>query len=236
MVWYHNSVLGNMNISFSQLEKLITIFLDNKSAKDAYDILGYDFVNEKLNIKTARRYFSIFSEITLNYYQQRLSTEMLDGDIELDETYLFKEKKSFAGHRAYKLRSVWLFGMRKRNSPNFLIIPMTSREESTIHLTILKHVKRYSKIYTDSFAAYVNNHTKLSKLIQYDYNHVFVNHRIEFVSSLFSEIHTNRIENLWKLVKGDLKKKTCNIYICPSNCKILLSSNAYKGGTAKNSK
>ena len=53
-----------------------------------------------------------------------LDSEPLEGDIELDESHLYKEKKSHALHRSYKLRSVWIFGMKDRKSKNFLLIPM----------------------------------------------------------------------------------------------------------------
>jgi hypothetical protein len=49
---------------------------------------------------------------------------MLEGDIEIDESHLFKEKKSSAPHRPYQLKSAWVFGMKKRNSSEFIIIPV----------------------------------------------------------------------------------------------------------------
>ena len=36
--------------------------------------------------------------------------------------------------------------------------------------------------------------------------HYFINHKLEFVSQMTKEIHTNTIENLWKLVKKDLRR------------------------------
>jgi hypothetical protein len=56
------------------------------------DTLNYPFVNEGLNLNTVRRYFSIFSKITLSYYKLKMENMMLEGDIEIDEFYLFKEK------------------------------------------------------------------------------------------------------------------------------------------------
>ena len=36
--------------------------------------------------------------------------------------------------------------------------------------------------------------------------HYFINHKLEFVSQISSDIHTNTIENLWNYVKRDLKR------------------------------
>lgn len=204
--WYYQTRLEKMQMTYSFVEKLIIMFLDNKTAKDAYDFLNYEFCQEKSNINTVRRYFTLFCNITLSYYQNHLDSTILEGNIEIDESHLFKEKKTHAPRRQYKLRSVWLFGFKKRDSSEFLLIPMTSREEINMHLAIVKHVKKYSTLYTDSYAAYVNNHTKKSKLEDFGFCHEFVNHRIQFVSSLFPEVHTNTVERLWRIVKNDLKR------------------------------
>jgi hypothetical protein len=83
---------------------------------------------------------------------------------------------------------------------------------------ILQHIK-VGQIYTDS-----NNYTtpKQCKLTQFGYYHLFVNHKVEFVSSLFDEINTNSIESLWKNFKSEIRKsRTTSKYIC--DIKILFS-------------
>ena len=120
-----------------------------------------------------------------------------------DETYLVKEKKSSAPHRPYKNHSKWLFGIRKRGTSNFIVVPVQKRDIETLHSLILKHIKINSKVYSDCYSVYVNNNAspKTSKLKQYGYIHYFVNHRVEFVSALINTIHTNTIESLWKEIK-----------------------------------
>jgi len=49
---------------------------------------------------------------------------MLEGIIELDETHLFSEKKTHAISRPYALSSIWLVGLRKRETKEFFIIPV----------------------------------------------------------------------------------------------------------------
>jgi len=128
---------------------------------------------------------------------------LLENEVEIDETHLFREKKSSAPHRGYKLSSIWLFGMKQRNSSKFFVIPVEDRKEETLIPIIRRHVKARSTIYSDSFAVYVNNYQKESKLSKYEFIHYFINHKLEFVSSISHEIHTNSIESLWSLIKKD---------------------------------
>jgi len=161
------------------------------------------------NIKTVERYFNILLNISFEYYQDALDTTFFKGDIELDETLLFREKKSKAKHRSYQLGKIWVFGIRKRLSKEFLIIPVVSRTEEKLHSIILKYVSLDSTLYTDCYSAYVNNKVfpKESKLVHYGYSHQFVNHTEEFVSQIFPQIHTNTVERLWKELKKDVKMK-----------------------------
>ena len=46
------------------------------------------------------------------YYEKYLDTFMLEGQLELDETQLFKEKKTSACHRSYALKESWVFGIQ----------------------------------------------------------------------------------------------------------------------------
>ena len=45
------------------MEKLITLFLDNKTAQEANRILKYHFVDSPLNIKTIYKYYEMFDII-----------------------------------------------------------------------------------------------------------------------------------------------------------------------------
>ena len=205
--WNSHTILQQSRLLLTQVEKLLIIFLDKKTSADACSILKYSFVNDKLNINTTRRYFSLFCQITLDYYEDQMASILLDKEVEIDETHLYREKKSSAPHRPYKLSSIWLFGMKQRQSSKFFIIPLKNREESTLIPYIRKHVKMGSTVYSDSFSVYVNNHRKTSKLAQYKYVHYFINHKLEFLSQVSEEIHTNSIEGIWHEVKQDLKKR-----------------------------
>ena len=85
-----------------------------------------------------RRYFNILNLISFGYYNEKLETTFFYGDVEIDETVIFKEKKSKARHRPYKLGKVWIFGIRKRSCKDFIIIPVASRHQEVLHKVILK--------------------------------------------------------------------------------------------------
>jgi len=103
--WTANTCLSKAKLSFNSIERLITLFLDSKSAKEAHDILNYYFVEAKININTVRSYFELFNRIVYDFVDKEMGTKMLGGEIEIDETHLFKEKKSSAPHRPYKYSS-----------------------------------------------------------------------------------------------------------------------------------
>jgi len=69
------------------------LYLENKSVREAYDILQHSSESNKINKKTVYRYFQIFDQISMEFYQYKLNTTFFEGEIELDETLLFKEKK-----------------------------------------------------------------------------------------------------------------------------------------------
>jgi len=193
--WNEHTILGSVKIPISTAEKLLQLFLDNKTACEADKILKYSFVNEGINIKTVYRYFEIFNIIVFDYVNSKMTSTMFDGEVEIDETYLIKEKKSHAPHLSYKNSSQWIFGLRKRGTSHFIITPVEERDRGTLEALILKHIKICSRVYSDCYSVYVNNRTtpKKSHLIKYGYTHYFVNHKVEFVSAVLSTIHTNTI-------------------------------------------
>ena len=206
--WAYETILERAKISSTQLEILLQIFLNKQTAKDAYIHFSIGFSQEILSLNTIRRYFSIFSYIVLEFYCRQLKTKMLFGDIEIDETHLFREKPSFAPYRNYQLSDIWLFGLKERKTKEFIVVPVKSRDEATLIKILLRHARVKSTIYSDCYSVYVNNHTfpKKSKIMTYGCCHHFVNHRIEFINQIFDDIHTNGIESLWSELKNFIRQ------------------------------
>ena len=215
--WTHGTIIQKSKLLFTEMDKLLQLFIKEMNTSSAQDLFDSCLLDESLNIKTVEKYFDLFSRITLKYYIDKLDTQLFNGIVEIDETYLYKPKKSSAPHRPYILGDVWLFGMKDRITKEFLIVPLTSRKEDVLISLIRRFIKIGTQIYSDSFSSYVNNrrNPKESKLLQYNYPHEFVVHKIEFVSSNFPDVHTNSIEGLWKDFKNFYKKintKTKYIY------------------------
>ena len=165
--WNFNTKLESSVLHSSLIEKLLLLFLANKTPTEALQTLTFSLNEKVIHITTVRRYFTNFCELVLDFYQNNMKHLLLEQDVEIDESHLFREKKSSAPHRQYKLRSIWLFGMKQRNSSKFLLIPLKDRKEDTLIPIIKRHVKVGSNIYSDSFSVYVNNKTKESKLQRY---------------------------------------------------------------------
>ena len=146
---------------------MLLLFLSNKTPSEALDSIKFSLPQETIHITTVRRCFLIFCNIVLDYYENQMNYILLENEVEIDESHLFREKKSSAPHRHYKLSSVWIFGAKQRNSSKFFIIALKNRKEETLIPLIRKHIKIGATIYSDSFSVYVNNKTKQSKLQRY---------------------------------------------------------------------
>jgi len=206
--WTFGTIIQQTRLLNLEIDKLLQLFVKRKNASDTQELFDSKIFQEYLNIKTVGKYFDLFSRIVLKYYINKLDTKLFDGVVELDETYLFKPKKTSAPRRPYVLGDIWLFGIKDRITKTFLILPLLSRKEDILITLIRRFIKIGSQIYSDSFSSYVNNKRKPkeSKLIPLGYSHEFVVHKIEFVSSSFPEIHTNSIEGLWKDFKNFYRK------------------------------
>ena len=104
--WCSQTILHKMQISLSQLEKLLIVYLDRQRPLDASSILQYEFIQDKLGLNTIKHYFDIFDCVVMEYYISQLNSKVFDGEVEIDESHLFKEKHSFTPHRNYALGSV----------------------------------------------------------------------------------------------------------------------------------
>jgi len=204
--WNYNTLLAKTSLNMTKLEFLINLFVENFTIREAFNFINSKFISQSLSEKTIAKYFKLFSQIALHYYDEFHASTLLEGEIEIDETQMFKPKKSSAPSRSYVAKSIWLVGFKERNSGRFLIFPTRQRTEAIFIPLLLKHVKVQSKIYSDCFSIYVNNKKFLteSKLEQYGFIHQFINHKISFVNPIFTHIHTNTVERLWKTIKDHI--------------------------------
>ena len=118
--------------------------------------------------------------------------------IEVDESKLFHEKYNRGDMlgRQYD----WVFGMLERGTNKVRFFHVADRTAATLLLIIAANVEAGSSIVSDGWAAYggVNN-------LQLQYNHQWVNHRVNFVNPADPMVHTQGIEATWGALKTSLR-------------------------------
>jgi transposase-like protein len=119
-------------------------------------------------------------------------SKLLDGEVELDETYFGGRKPGKRGRGAAGKTSV--FGMTERKG-NVKAIVTSDLRSSTIYPIIKEHVLPKSMVNTDEFPIY-------DKLAQHGYKHRRVHHASKVYVS--GDAHTNTIEGFWSLLKGGI--------------------------------
>ncbi len=58
----------------------------------------------------------------MEFYEDHLKSTLLNDHIELDETYVIKQKACPVPHRPSKCGSTWIFGLRQRESNKFIMM------------------------------------------------------------------------------------------------------------------
>lgn len=155
---------------------------------------------KELNIghTTAKLWFSFYRECIHDYMQKdfypnfkfnaRFATEW-------DEAKLCKKFKHHTG--TYK-DGDWVVGGIQRETKYICLTRVEKRTAEILHSYITKHSESDSTHITDGWKGYLG----LDKLGRYHYNN---SHKDGFVHPLTGK-HTNNIENVWSLVRGDLAK------------------------------
>ncbi len=138
---------------------------------------------------------------------QAKSFNKIDGDVEVDETYIGGKSRNM--HVAKRKR----VGMQRGRSMAGKIAVMAllerhgkdgvsqvrteilaGRKSGSLQSQVRKHVAEGSNVYTDAFYSY--------RGLQGDFQHGFVDHAETYVDG---QVHTNSCENFWSLLKRSLK-------------------------------
>lgn len=142
------------------------------------------------------------NKTTASYYFQRLRhliyddsdhLELLEGEVEVDESYFGGRRKGKRGRGA--AGKVPVFGLLKRNGKVFSVM-IPDAKTSTLMPIIRQQVKPDSIVYTDTWRSY--NALDIS-----EFKHSRINH-----SKLFANErnHINGIENFWNQAKRHMRK------------------------------
>jgi transposase len=119
---------------------------------------------------------------------------LLDGEVEVDESYFGGQRKGNRGRGA--AGKVVVFGILKRKGQVYTRpVPNVSRE--ILRSVIKQKIPEGSTIYSDSFRSY-------DGLITEGYKHYRINHAKEFARG--KRKHINGIENFWGYAKTKLRR------------------------------
>ena len=163
--------------------RLIELFVAGTTARTAASLVG-------VNKTTASYYFQRLRQLI---YDKSEHLELLEGEIEADESYFGGRRKGKRGRGA--AGKVPVFGLLKRNGKVFTVV-IPDAKTATLLPIIRQQVKPDSIVYTDTWRGY-------NALDVSEFKHSRINH-----SKLFAkqENHINGIENFWNQAKRHLRK------------------------------
>ena len=118
---------------------------------------------------------------------------LLQGEVELDESYFGGHRKGIRGRGA--AGKVRVFGILERDGQVYVEVVPNVRPATLLPITV-KKVRRGSIVYTDRFAAY-------DALMYCGYRHLAVDHRARFTHG---KVYINGLEGFWSWAKERLIK------------------------------
>ena len=171
-------------LSWYKQTKLIELFVADSTARTAASLVGVN--------KTTPSYY--FHRLRLLIYENSQEPGLLEGEIEVDESYFGGRRKGKRGRGAGN--KVPVFGLLKRNGSVYACIIPDARADTLIIPIIREKVKPDSIVYTDSFRSY-------NALDVSEFTHYRINHSKEFAQD---RNHINGIENFWSQAKRHMRK------------------------------
>lgn len=180
-----SKLIKNSKLSNNLIRKIIDCFVLELSSVQTAKHLS-------INRHTIDRIFLIIRE-KIAYYQEA-SQDILNGEVEADESYFGGIHKYNRG-RSTKSK-IPVFGLLKRKGKVYVqIVPDVKR--ATLMKIIRTKVVPDSIVYTDSWKSY-------DGLILDGYRHYRINHAKEFKKG--KRNHINGIESFWSYAKSKLRK------------------------------
>ncbi len=176
--------INKLNISFKKWLWIIKLFeLEVSARKIAQQVqLSYPTVLKAVTL--------IRVAIVAN---AKDAQDLMNGEIELDETYFGGRRKGKRGRGAYN--KVPVFGILERDGTVRVDVVKDVTAESLLSMTV-KTVRRGSIVYTDKFRSY-------DALMFCGYRHLRVDHKKRFASG---KVYINGLEGFWSYAKERIIK------------------------------
>ena len=168
-----------------QQHKLLEYFVLEVTARSAANMMG-------IQANTAMLFYRKIREV-IAYHLEQQAHEILDGAVELDESYFGGARQGKRGRGA--AGKVVVFGILKRGGKVFTKVVKDTRTETLLPL-ITRKIAPDSVVYTDCYRSY-------NALDVSDFHHHRINHSALFATG---KNHINGIENFWNQAKRVLRK------------------------------
>lgn len=121
--------------------------------------------------------------------------------VEIDESLFFKPKN----HVGRPLGCGWIFGGIERDDKSkiFMVI-VPDRKSETLIPIIQQYIEQGTTIISDKWRAYF-------PIGSIGYDHLSINHSLNFIDPDDQEIHTQNIENTWRWAKRKFLSTTKDV-------------------------
>ena len=132
---------------------MIKLYCDYFDSQQYLNIVN-NYFDEHISERTIRSFFKKIKLAINTYVSREMSTMIFDGEVEIDETPVYREKPGYLFARGYQIK-VWFVGLRQRDdTKKFLIYPVLWRNRETLLRIILRRCVPGTVIYTDCWSAY----------------------------------------------------------------------------------
>ena len=176
-------MLKRSRLSNYKQSKLLELFIAGATGRVASELAG-------VNKTTACYYFHRLREII---YSNINNTVVLDGEIEVDESYFGGHRKGKRGRGA--AGKIPVFGLLKRGGKVYAVMVEDTKSATLVGI-IKDKVTPDSIVYSDTYKSY-------NALDVTDFQHHRINKTKTFAKG---HNHINGIENFWNQAKRHLRK------------------------------
>lgn len=157
-----------------------------------------NFIIEELKCSsmTVVDWSSFCREVCINYGQR--NSQKIGGHgkiVEIDEAKFGKRKYN----RGRIITGQWVFGGIERGTNNTFLVPVEKRDAETLLSVVKEWILPGTTIISDFWKAY-------DCLANEGFQHLKVNHSINFVDPEKPEINTQKIERTWRDVRGNIPR------------------------------
>lgn len=115
--------------------------------------------------------------------------------VEIDEAKFGKRKFN----RGRRIEGQWIFGGFQRDTKNIFLVPVENRSAETLLRVIREWILPGTTIISDCWKSY--------DMLQHEgFQHLKINHSLNFVDPEDRTIHTQNIERTWRNVRGGIPR------------------------------